>query len=422
MLDEEIKEKVQLYLIKETDFLKVKDNMNEDQLIIFIENAINELCREQKIEINFTQRSTFIRNLVNAVVTIGPLRPLMEDPLITEIMVNGYNQIYIQKEGRITLTDVQFDDNQHLSHTIQKILEGSGSNRRIDESSPYVDFSLDDGSRVNVILPPCSVIGPVMTIRKFKKDIESVEDLLKLKMFDEKIATLLTAAMQAKLNIVFCGSTGAGKTTVLNVFSRHIPSDERIITIEDTPELKLLQKHVVSLLTKTANIEGKGEISIRNLFINSLRMRPDRIIMGEVRGDEMLDLIQSISSGHSGALSIIHAESPEDCFNRMVTLMLMTGLRLNSQEIQKQIAKAIDLIVHIELFKDGRRRITSLTDCIYNDSDNKVILNNIFYFNQSKVIENGEILGNWIMDTRKPSFHKKFDKMLVDLPDGFFMN
>ncbi len=420
MLVNELREKVNRYLIKETDFLKVKDTMKEDQLRMFVDNAILNMCKEQNIEIEREHRAVIIRDLVSAVISMGPLRPLMEDKTITEIMVNGANRIYIQRAGRITQSDIKFDNSGQLAHTIQKILAASGSNKRVDESSPYVDFTLKDGSRVNVILPPCSMIGPVMTIRKFTDDIGTVDDLLNLKMLDKNIATLLIAAMKAKFNVMFCGSTGAGKTTLLNVFSRHIPEHERIITIEDTPELRFLQEHVVSLVSKPANIEGRGEISMRELFVNSLRMRPDRIIIGEVRGEEMLDLIQSISSGHSGSLAIVHAETPEDCFNRMVMMMMMAGIRLSTEEIRKQVARAIDIVVHVELFMDGRRRITAVTDLNYDEETDKVTLHNVIHFEQKGLTKDGQVIGEWVVDRRKPSFYKKFQKRMVTLPEGFF--
>lgn len=420
MTNEELREKVHRYLIKDTDFLKVKDNLTEDQLRNFVDSAVQDLCREQNFIVTFEQRTAIIRDLVSAVLSLGPLRILMEDPTITEVMVNGANQIFIQRNGKIMLTDVKFDNNRQLLHTIQKILAASGTNKRVDESSPYVDFSLPDGSRVNVILPPCSMIGPVVTIRKFIKEISTAEDLIRLKMLDQNISTLLIAAMKAKLNVIFCGSTGAGKTTALNVFSKYIPAEERIITIEDTPELRLSQEHVVSLTTKQANIEGKGEIASRELFVNSLRMRPDRIIIGEVRGGEMLDLIQSITSGHSGSLAIVHAESPEDCFNRMVTMMLMTGIQLSTEEVRRQIAKAIDLIVHVELFIDGRRRVTAISDIFYDDAHTAVNIKNIFAFEQKGISANGEVAGTWIAQKGKPSFFKKFEKRMIKLPEGFF--
>jgi len=340
---------------------------------------------------------------------------------ISEIMVNGYQQVYIQRDGHIIKSDVTFDDTRHLLHTIQKILAGSGSNKRVDESSPYVDFSLTDGSRVNVILPPCSLIGPVMTIRKFSDKIGTVDDLLELQMLDKKIATLLIAAMKAKANVIFCGSTGAGKTTMLNVFSRHIPEDERIVTIEDTPELYLLQKHVVSLASKPSNIEGKGEITMGELFINSLRMRPDRIIIGEIRGAELLDLIQSISSGHSGSLAIVHAETVEDCFNRMLTMMLMSKIHLSTFELQKTIAKAIDLIVHVELFMDGRRRVTAVSQLYFDEKESKVVITDIFKYEQTGMSKTGELIGLWNMNNERPRFMDKFDKRMIKLPDGFFV-
>lgn len=419
-MQEEIKTKIHRYLINETDFIKVKDKLSEDQLRQFVDDAILALCRQQNIEITIEQRLSTIREVVSAVVSLGPLRPLMEDKAITEIMINGANKVYVQKHGRIFKVDIKFDENRHLLHTVQKILAGSGSNKRVDESSPYVDFSMPDGSRVNVIIAPCSLMGPVVTIRKFKEDITTVEDLVNLGMFDKNIATLLTLAMEAKLNVVFCGSTGAGKTTALNVFSRHIPEEERIITIEDTAELRLRQEHVVSLVTKPANIEGKGEITIRDLFVNSLRMRPDRIIIGEVRGAEMLDLIQSISSGHSGSLAIVHAETPQDCFNRMVTMMLMTGIRLSTQEIQKQVARAIDLIVHIELFMDGKRRVNYVSDIYYDEDLDKVVLTDVFHYKMEGRKPTGELTGQWVMNRRRPSFKSKFDKRLIKLPQGFF--
>lgn len=420
MLLDELREKVNRFLIHRTDFLKVKDGMNETELREFVSYAIDDLCSQEQLQVELSLKTAVIRELVSAVTSLGPLRPLMEDKSITEIMVNGFNQVYIQRSGKIEITDVKFENNQQLHHTVQKILAGSGSNKRIDESSPYVDFSLPDGSRVNIILPPCSLNGPVLTIRKFKDDIGNVEDVLALEMIDKNIAILLIAAMKAKLNVIFCGSTGAGKTTLMNVFSRHIPAEERIITIEDTPELRLLQEHVVSLSSKPPNIEGKGEITMQDLFINSLRMRPDRIIIGEVRGEELLDLVQSISSGHSGSLAIVHAETAEDCFNRMITMMLMTGIRLSTEEIKKQVARSIDIIVHVELFLDGKRRVTTVTECMYNEENGKITLNNIFTFKELDVKEGGKIVGQWEHNKTPPNFLEKMKKRRINLPEGFF--
>jgi len=419
-MGQDLRDKVNRYLINSTEFLKVKDQMTEDQLRSFVNRAIDDMVNEEDLEISMAERGVLIKTLVSAVLSLGPLRPLMEDPSITEVMVNGYDTVYIQRHGKIVKSDVKFDSNAQLSHTVQKILQTSESNKRCDESSPYVDFSLRDGSRVNAILPPCSTMGPVVTIRKFKEDITSVEHLLSIKELNQDMATLLIAAMEAKFNVIFCGATGAGKTTCMNCFSTYIPEHERIITIEDTPELALKQEHVVSLQSKPPNIEGKGEITMADLFTNSLRMRPDRIIIGEIRGREMLDLIQSISSGHSGSLAIVHAESPEDCFSRMVTMMLMTGIRLSNEEIQKQVARAIDLIVHVELYNDGIRRISNITDVIWDEEKQKVYLKDIFYFKQTGRMIDKVLEGDWIHDKRRPSFMAKFAKRRVELPKGFF--
>lgn len=415
----DLKQIVHQYLIKKTEFLKVKDKMNDDQLRVFVDKALTSMCADEHIDMPTSTRILLIRELVSAVVSLGPLRPLIEDKTITEIMINGPNALYIQREGKISLTDVKFASNEQLLHTIQKILAGSGSNRRVDESSPYVDFSLPDGSRVNVLLPPCSLVGPVVTIRKFA-DINTLDDLLSRGMLSKKMAVLLVNAMKAKLNVVFCGATGTGKTTTLNVLSRHLPDHERIVTIEDTPELRLMQKHVVSLQSKPANIEGKGAITIRDLFVNSLRMRPDRIIIGEIRSGEMLDLIESIASGHSGALAIVHAESPEDCVSRMVTMMLMTGIRLSTEVIIKQVVRSIDLIVHIELFEDGVRRITHITDTTFDENIKDAKLEHVFQFVQDKMDSDGKVSGHWEMSGHKPSFYNKFNKKNITFPEGFF--
>ncbi len=423
MQDPHMKDMVHHHLIQESEFLKMKDRMNEDELRAFVDRAITEVCRRHHIQFSMDDRISLLRELVSAAVSLGPLRPLMEDPTITEVMVNGANNIYIQRNGKILKSQTRFVSAQHLVHTIQKIMEVSGSNRRVDESSPYVDFSMPDGSRVNVIIPPCSLVGPVVTIRKFLTEIATAEDLLQRGMMDKPMMMLLSTAVQAKLNIVFCGATGTGKTTTLNVMSRYIAEHERIVTIEDTPELRLKQEHVVSLVSKPANLEGKGIITIRDLFINSLRMRPDRIIIGEVRSDEMLDLIQSISSGHSGSLSIVHADSPEDCFNRMVTMMLMTGIRLSTREVQRQVARALDLIVHIELFHDGVRRVTCISEPIYREEAQKVELHPIFRFEYAPVAEGDDhsrIVGSWVLDKTPPRFLVKYARRNVRLPEGFF--
>ncbi len=421
MEHDDIKSRIHHYLISKTNFLKVKDSMSEDHLRVFVDSAIIELCKEQKMEMTFDERAAIIRELVSAVVSLGPIRPLVEDPTITEIMINGPKQVYIQRHGKIELCAVQFRNHDDLMHTVQKILASATTSRRVDESSPYVDFSLPDGSRVNVLLPPCAMVGPVITIRKYLKELTGIEDLMEKKTINKAMADFLVAAIKAKLNIVFCGATGCGKTTLLNVLSGHISNHERIITIEDTAELRLRQEHVVGLQAKPANIEGKGAVSIRDLFINSLRMRPDRIIVGEVRGDEILDMVQSISSGHSGALAIVHADSPQECFNRMITMMLMSGIRLSGEQIQEQLANAIDLIVYAELYLDGVRRVTNITDLVsMKDGNGKIELIDVFTFKQTQIDDHGKVHGDWVLNHRRPSFAKKFVKLNVPLPAGMF--
>ncbi len=416
----EIKARIHHYLISKTNFLAVKDNMQEDQLRAFVDAAITKLCQETQLTVSIEERGAIIRELVSSVVSLGPIRPFVEDSTVSEIMVNGAKSVYIQRAGRIEKTNVHFPDNANLMHTIQKIIAASGSSRRVDESQPYVDFSLADGSRVNVILPPCSQQGPVMTIRKFSRELTTIDDLIEKSTLNKPMAAFLIAAIKAKLNIIFCGSTGSGKTTLLNVLSRHIPEHERIITIEDTAELRLMQEHVVSLQSKAPNIEGKGQVTIRDLFINSLRMRPDRIIIGEVRGEEILDLVQSISSGHAGALAIVHADSPQECFNRMITMMLMSGIRLSGEQIQRQLATSIDLIVYQELFLDGVRRVVNITDLRHDKDAGKISLEDIFTFKQEKVGADGKVIGEWVMAKKKPSCYDKFVKRNVQLPAGFF--
>jgi pilus assembly protein CpaF len=421
MEHEDIKSRIHHYLISKTNFLKVKDTMKDDQLRVFVDSAIIELCKESKMEMTFDERATIIRELVSAVVSLGPIRPLIEDPTITEIMINGPKQVYIQRNGRIELCPVQFRSMDDLMHTVQKIVASATTSRRVDESSPYVDFSLPDGSRVNILLPPCALIGPVITIRKYLKELTGLEDLMQKKTLNKQMSDFLVSAIKGKLNIVFCGATGCGKTTLLNVLSAHIPNHERIITIEDTAELRLRQQHVVSLQSKPSNIEGRGAVTIRDLFVNSLRMRPDRIIVGEVRGDEILDMVQSISSGHSGSLAIVHADSPEEAFNRMITMMLMSGIRLTGEQIQEQLASAIDIIVYAELYVDGVRRVTNITDLVSTkDGGGKIQLNDIFTFKQEKIDENGKVHGDWVLNRKKPSFYKKFVKYNIPLPPGMF--
>ncbi|MDP3143209.1 MAG: CpaF family protein [Candidatus Omnitrophota bacterium] len=414
---DKFRDKIHQYFLNKSDFLSVKDRMNEKDLQQYIHKAIKEVARQEDILLSSSQEERLLRELTNEFISLGPLRPLIEDKSITEIMINGPKRIYVERGGCIEQTNISFDNEQHLMHTIQKIITPSG--RRVDESSPYVDFSLTDGSRVNIILPPVSLIGPVVTIRKFSAEIDKIEELIKLGSMDQKIADFLVSAIKARLNIVFSGATGVGKTTTLNVLSRYIPANERIITIEDTSELRLFQEHVVSLQTRPSNVEGRGEINIRDIFKNSLRMCPDRIIVGEIRGAEALDMIQAISSGHTGSLAIVHANSPFDVLLRLETMILMSGINLSLENIRRQIANALDLIVHMEQAPDGSRKITYITE-IRDLRDSNIALEDIVVFEYEGTDSSGKIIGKWVYKKPKPLFLSKFNKLNVKLPEGIF--
>jgi pilus assembly protein CpaF len=322
----------------------------------------------------------------------GPLEQLLRDETITEIMVNGPGGIYIEKRGKKALSTVEFDDEAHLRTMLERMLVQAG--RRLDESSPYVDFSLKDGCRINAIISPLAVNGSTITIRKFLGGLTSLNHLIELKTINEQMAAFFRAAIKARLNIVFAGATGAGKTATLNVLSHELTPDERIITIEDALELKLSQDHVVKLLTRPNNIEGKGAVTVRQLFSNTLRMRPTRIILGELRGEEALDYLQAVNSGHDGTLAVLHASTPADVIGRIETMAMYAGLNLPSSEIRRQIASGLNLIIQHEQLADGSRKITYITE-VAGMKDGEIILNDIFRFEFEGLNENGQVIGEF---------------------------
>jgi pilus assembly protein CpaF len=416
-MSEKLKEKIRLYLIEQTNFVSVKETLSEPELREYVLRIIKELSRKERINITSEEEARLISEFMAEFVSLGPIKSLIEDKSISEIMINGHKKIYVERNGHIELTPITFDSEHHLMHTIYKIISASG--RHVDESSPFVDFALTDGSRVNIILPPLSMIGPVVTIRKFSSEISTVEDLLRLNTLNQKIADLLIAAIKARLNIIFSGATGVGKTTTLNVLTKYIPASERVVTIEDTAELRLEREHLVSLQSRPPNIEGKGAISIRELFKNSLRMSPDRIIVGEVRGSEALDMIQAIVSGHTGSLAIVHANSPEDALLRLETMILMSGIELSLGNIRRQIAKAIDLIVHMEQFLDGTRKITSITE-VKELKEQDIALEDLFVFEQQAIDEQGRVIGKWQAKGIKPLFLEKLKKRNINISEAIF--
>jgi len=372
-------------------------------------------------EAGFVPRSDkykIIESMVDEVLGYGPITPLINDNTVTEIMVNGPFDIYVERGGRIERVKINFRDNEHVITTIEKIIAPLG--RRIDESMPMVDARLPDGSRVNAIIPPLALNGPCITIRKFSKDPYTMRDLIQFGTLTPEMAKLLEGCVKARLNIIVSGGTGAGKTTFLNCLSSYIPSDERIITIEDAAELQLSQPHVVTLETRPPNIEGKGAITMRDLVRNSLRMRPNRIIVGEVRGGEALDMLQAMNTGHDGSLTTAHANSPRDMLSRLETMVLMAGMDLPVRAIREQIAGAIDLIVQVSRFRDGSRKITHITEVLGLEGDT-VVTQDIFHYKQEGVTHDGKVKGRFQATGIVPKFKDKLKSHGILIPDDIFV-
>lgn len=355
-----------------------------------IQDRLEEELSRRGLTFSEATRHRIIQDIVAEITGYGPLQPLLDDPEITEIMVNGPQKVYVEKQGRLERTNVFFEDNFHILKIIDRIVTPLG--RHIDSDSPMVDARLPDGSRVNAIVPPCAVDGASITIRKFRKEKLSISQLIEFNTLTQGMADFLRACVLGRLNIIISGGTGSGKTTFLNVLSGFIPNDERIVTIEDAAELQLQQEHVVRLETKLANVEGHGVVSVRELVRNSLRMRPDRIIIGECRGGEALDMLQAMNTGHDGSLTTIHANSPRDAISRLETLVLMAGMDLPIKIVRQQISSAVDVIVQMSRVRDGTRKITAITEVAGMEGD-IVVLSDIFKFNQSGVDEEGKILG-----------------------------
>jgi pilus assembly protein CpaF len=357
-----------------------------------------------------------LEQITDEIIGLGPLEPLLRDETVTEIMVNGPRQVYIERSGRLELTNVVFQNDDHVMRIIDRIIAPIG--RRIDESSPMVDARLTDGSRVNAIIPPLSLIGPVVTIRKFSASPFTVDDLIRFGTSTPEMFDFLRACVEARLNIFVSGGTGSGKTTTLNVLSSFIPNDERIITVEDAAELQLRQEHVVTLESRPPNIEGRGAVPIRELVRNCLRMRPDRIIVGECRGGEALDMLQAMNTGHDGSMSTGHANSPRDMLARLETMVLMAGVDLPLRAIREQVSSAVDLIVHQSRLKDGSRRIEYITEVQGMEGD-VIVMQDVFLFEQTGVVE-GKIQGRLRATGIRPKFVEKFEIKGINLPRGLF--
>jgi len=362
---------------------------------------------------------SYVYNLIeNEISGYGPLTELLEDPQITEIMINGTNEIYIELNGEIIKDEsVSFINDDHIIRTIQRMIQPLG--RTIDTANPMVDARLEDGSRLNAVIPPLSLKGPVLTIRKFKEELANIDDFLRSGALTPYMARFLEACVQAKLNMIICGGTGGGKTTLLNVLSSFIANHERIITIEDAAELKLEQEHVISLETRLTNYEGEGEITIRDLVINSLRMRPDRIIVGEVRGKEAFDMLQAMNTGHNGSLTTMHANSPADALNRLETMILMAGMEIPIKALREYIENAIDIVIQIQRLADGTRKVTNICEVTGFDGEN-IEISPIFAFTQTGLLENGEVKGEFVLYDRVPNVYAKLVSRGIDTLKDIF--
>ena len=410
----EAKFRVQNRLINELD--PKLDLTNQVEVRRQIEELFGKIADEEGLALTRAERVRMLEQITDEILGLGPMEPLLRDETITEVMVNGPQQVYIEREGRLELTNVTFQNDEHVMKIIQRIISPIG--RRIDESSPMVDARLADGSRVNAIIPPLSLVGPVLTIRKFSATPFTVEDLVRFGTATPEMFEFLEACVKARLNIFVSGGTGSGKTTMLNILSSFIPDDERIVTIEDAAELQLRQEHVVTLEARPANIEGKGAIPIRELVRNSLRMRPDRIVVGECRSAEALDMLQAMNTGHDGSMSTGHANTPRDMLSRLETMVLMAGMDLPLKAIREQIASAVDLIVHQNRLKDGSRKIVNITEVQGMEGD-VIVMQDIFVFEQTDVIE-GKIHGKLRPTGIRPKFVEKFEVAGIHLPPNVF--
>src|SRR5882672_2563221 len=381
-----------------------------------IEEMFNKFIDEEGIVVTRVERQRMLEQIMDEILGFGPIQPLLNDDTITEIMVNGPFRCYVERKGKLQLTDVSFQNDEHVMRIVERIIAPIG--RRVDESKPYEDARLPDGSRVNIIIPPLALNGPVVTIRKFPKYRISVDDYIKFGTATPEMMEFMRACVEARLNIFISGGTGSGKTTLLNIMSGFIPEDERIITIEDAAELRLVQDHVVRLESRAANIEGKGAVTIMDLVKNSLRMRPERIVVGEVRGGEALSMLQAMNTGHDGSLSTGHANAPRDMISRLETMCLMSGADLPARAIREQIASALDLIVQISRLKDGSRKITNVTE-VQGMEGEAVVLQDVFIFEQTAYID-GKVQGKMRPTGIRPKFTEKFEAAGIKLPQNVF--
>jgi pilus assembly protein CpaF len=414
----ELKSRVHNRLLELLD-LSLIDTLEEQVLRQEIRRATAGILSEEgmRMPLNAEEKERFHREIQDEILGLGPIEPFMRDPTVSDILVNSYRQVYVERKGKLELTGARFKDDAHLRKIIDRIVSAVG--RRIDESTPMVDARLADGSRVNAIIPPLAIDGPALSIRRFSVDPLELEDLIALKSVTSEIGELLKGIVKSRLNVLISGGTGTGKTTMLNVLSRFIPNDERIVTIEDSAELQMKQEHVVRLETRPPNIEGKGAITQRDLVRNSLRMRPDRIIVGEVRSDEVVDMLQAMNTGHDGSLTTVHANSPRDALLRMETLIAMAGMNIPNEAVRRYISSALDVVIQIARLIDGSRKLISLSE-ITGMEGNVITMQEIFSFEQTSVDSNGKVVGRFKMTGIMPRFVERFKANGILVPYDIF--
>jgi pilus assembly protein CpaF len=409
-----LKDRVKRKLISELD--PSIDTNKIDEVRQRLKSLFDQIIEAENLVLTRAEKERLFEELAADVIGFGPIEPLLTDPTVSEVMVNGPKKIYFERKGRLLLSDVQFDDDDHVRRIIDRIVSPLG--RHVDEASPIVDARLPDGSRVNVVIPPISLVGPTITIRKFTKEKLRVDDLIRFGSITPEIADFLRACVQARLNIVISGGTGSGKTTLLNVMSNFIPDDERIVSIEDSAELQLAKEHWIRMETRPANIEGTGAITARECMKATLRMRPDRIIVGECRSGEALDMLQAMNTGHDGSLTTGHANTPRDMLSRLETMVLMAGMDLPVRAIREQISSAVDLIVQQSRMRDGSRKVTHITEVQGMEGD-KVTLQDVFLFEQ-EAFENGKVIGAVKPTGVRPKFMPKIEESGISLPPSIF--
>ncbi|MGB9079891.1 MAG: CpaF family protein [Desulfuromonadaceae bacterium] len=415
---QDLKSRIHRRLIERLDLSKL-DLLGSNELIREIGFVIESLIIEEGVPLNQVERDRLIVEVQHETFGLGPLEPLLADPHVSDILVNKASQVYVERFGKLEKTSVCFKDNAHLMQIIERIVSKVG--RRIDESSPYVDARLPDGSRVNAIIPPLALDGPVLSIRRFGQDPLKMSDLINLDTLEHRMEKLLEGAVKTRLNILISGGTGTGKTTMLNVLSEYIPNNERVVTIEDSAELHMKQEHVVRLETRPSNIEGRGEVTQRDLLRNALRMRPDRIVLGEIRGGEALDMLQAMNTGHDGSLSTVHANTTRDALARIETMVLMAGMDLPERAIREQVAAALNIVVQLVRFSDGTRKVVKLSE-ITGMEGNTIVMHDVFVFEQKGVDKEGKVIGEYRATGVRPMFAERFRVYGFELPQGIFEN